>query len=138
MPSIVFRKRATLRGVRKVSVVKIGRHGRAQERVLFRSRGGSRAEDVVNDILDDGVRIHVVRPHSGVVRSGELDDAGPRRRKQAKILKPLERGMRKLIRRQLGVAQIYLARHERSNRRKRDGWLKDLPRNVFRAVRDSD
>lgn len=137
MGSIVFSKRRTLDGVRRVSVVKLAAGGRARETVLFRA-GRRAAEDVVDDILDDGVRVHVVRPHSGVVRSGELDESGPRPKRQAKMLRPLEKGMRKAIRRQLGVAQIYLSRHERSNRRKRDGWLKDLPRNIYRAVRDSD
>ncbi|WP_419897685.1 DUF6312 domain-containing protein [Roseomonas sp. USHLN139] len=134
MAHIVFDKAAVLRGVRKVSVVRIARNGRGKETVLFRA--GRR--DPIEEILDDSVRVTVVRPGSGVIRAGDLDDAGPRRRKQAKFLKPLERSMRKAMRRQLGAAQIYLARHERSNRRKRDGWLKDLPRNIYRAVRDSD
>ncbi|WP_159997449.1 hypothetical protein [Roseomonas sp. 18066] len=134
MAHIVFDKGAVLRGVRKVSVVRIARNGRGKEQVLFRA--GRR--DPIEEILDGGVRVTIVRPGSGVIRAGELDDAGPRRRKQAKVLKPLERSMRKAMRRQLGAAQIYLARHERSNRRKRDGWLKDLPRNIYRAVRDSD
>ncbi len=138
MPHIVFSKKATLRGVRKVSVVKLGRGGRARERVLFRSGSNRRADDSVEDMLDGDVRVYVVRPNSGVVRKGELDDAGPRRKKQARVLRPLERGMRKGLRRQLGFARIYLAHHERSNRRKRDGWLKDLPRNVYRAMRYSD
>jgi hypothetical protein len=32
------------------------------------------------------------------------------------------------------TATVYLCRHERSNRRKRDGWLRDLPNNVYTAT----
>ena len=32
------------------------------------------------------------------------------------------------------TATVYLCRHERSNRRKRDGWLRDLPDNVYTAT----
>jgi hypothetical protein len=136
VPQVVFRKRPTIEGVVKVSVVRAGRRGDASEHVLYRG-SRSRVENAIDEIVDDTVRIHVVRPNSGVLRSGELDDAGPRKRKQSKVVRPLERGLRKAMRRQLDIAQLYLARHERSNRRKRDGWLKDLPLNVYRAVRDS-
>ena len=137
MPHIVFRNRPTIDGVKMVSIVRIDRGGDGHESVVYRAKP-SRMESVLDDLMDDGVRVSVVRPNSGVVRSGELDDAGPRKRKQTKSIRPMERGMRKVMRRQLDFAQIYLARHERSNRRQRDGWLKDLPRNVFRAMRDSN
>jgi hypothetical protein len=137
VPHIVFRNRPTIAGVKKVSVVRIDRRGDGHESVVYRAKP-SRMESILDDLMDDGVRVSVVRPNSGVVRSGELDDAGPRKRKQTKAVRPMERGMRKVMRRQLDFAQLYLARHERSNRRKRDGWLKDLPRNVFRAMRDSN
>jgi hypothetical protein len=31
------------------------------------------------------------------------------------------------------MASEYLDRHKRSNRKRRDGWVRDLPVNVFRA-----
>lgn len=137
MPQVVFRKRPTIAGGMKVSVVRANGHGEASEKILYRSKP-TRVESAIDEIMDDNVRVYVVRPNSGVVRSGDLDDAGPRKRKQSKMVRPVEKSLRKAVRRQLDIAQLYLARHERSNRRKRDGWLKDLPRNIYRAVRDSD
>lgn len=56
-----------------------------------------------------------------------------RRRRQSRRLRPLERYMRKMVEAQANAALTYLARHERSNRRKRNGWLWDIGENIYRA-----
>ncbi|MGL6095669.1 MAG: hypothetical protein ACRC7O_07735, partial [Fimbriiglobus sp.] len=33
------------------------------------------------------------------------------------------------------TAQAYLDRHNRSNQRKKDGWIKDMGDNVFKAIK---
>ena len=58
-----------------------------------------------------------------------------KRKKQSKGFKFLE----KLTRRSMGsggsVYDQYLKRHKRSNRKKKNGWLKDLSKNSFNAMR---
>jgi len=43
-----------------------------------------------------------------------------------------------MMKRQFRVSKIYLERHERSNRTKRNGWVKDLSKNMVRAMRDAE
>jgi hypothetical protein len=56
-----------------------------------------------------------------------------RKRKVSSGLRPLERSIRKLARSQVRMADSYLSRHNRSNRKRKDGWLKDLASNVTNA-----
>ena len=65
--------------------------------------------------------------------SQRLTDVGPRK-KQAKALKPLERLVRKLVKSELAAAKTYLERHELSNQKKTNGWVKDLGKNLKKAV----
>lgn len=58
-----------------------------------------------------------------------------KRKRQSRTVRPLERAMRKLAQAQANAAMVYLARHERSNRRKRNGWLWDLGTNMTKASR---
>jgi len=62
-----------------------------------------------------------------------LTDVGPRK-KQTKALKPLERLVRKLVKSELAAAKTYLDRHELSNQKKSNGWVKDLGKNLKKAV----
>lgn len=49
------------------------------------------------------------------------------------------RGMEKFVRRigkaQAAAAGVYNMRHDRSNRKKKDGWMRDLIPNVMKAQR---
>ena len=58
-----------------------------------------------------------------------------RRRRGSKRLRPFEKAMRRMSRAQGTMADDYLSRHERSNRRKKNGWMKDLGKNVSRSSR---
>ena len=134
MSTVILRSGASLRGVKKVTLVSPGGHSGSHSRVkvLFRA-----PKDDDGDMSDDDIRVRIVRPGTGVVRIGEIDEAGPRKRKQSKALRPVERMVRRVVRREFGIAQVYLARHQRSNRLKKDGWLKDLGKNIKRAFKDS-
>jgi hypothetical protein len=68
------------------------------------------------------------------------DGAGKRKsrkRKHSRLLKPMEKATRKSMRRGLRFMQDYLYLHERSNQRKKNGWIKSYGKNVRKAVRRS-
>ena len=55
---------------------------------------------------------------------------GSGKRKVSSSLRPLERSIRRLARSQVVMADAYLGRHNRSNEKRKDGWLKELVSNV--------
>ena len=57
------------------------------------------------------------------------------RRKTSRLFRPAERVARRIADAQTRFAQSYLDRHNRSNRKRRDGWIGDYPSNVLRASR---
>ena len=57
------------------------------------------------------------------------------RRKGSRSLRPLEKAIRRLNVAQGTAAGVYLESHERSNSKKRNGWFKDLRKNLARAGR---
>jgi hypothetical protein len=59
------------------------------------------------------------------------------RRKVSSAMRPLEKGVRKVVRAQSKLVDTYLERHDRSNRKKKDGWLKDVVSNVSRSAKKS-
>lgn len=56
----------------------------------------------------------------------------------SKRLKRAERVVRRIAKVNANMAVLYLDEHDKSNRRKRDGWLHDFRRNVRRAREDAD
>jgi len=56
-----------------------------------------------------------------------------KRKKQSRGLRGLEKLLRRGAKSQETYADAYLRRHKRSNRKKRDGWMKDLASNMVRA-----
>jgi hypothetical protein len=50
-------------------------------------------------------------------------------------LRMLSKNVRRVIEVQRNFMDTYEAAHDRSNDKKRDGWLSDLPRNLTRAGR---
>jgi uncharacterized protein DUF6312 len=59
--------------------------------------------------------------------------ADGKKRRGTRLLRPMDRVMRGIVRAQQTVATTYLERHEKSNNKRRDGWLRDLGNNVYRA-----
>ena len=89
---------------------------------------------------DEGIRVTVVRrdEYGRLVARERYESEGERRRKkQSKLLRPIERLMRRAIKFEVRLLSDYLGRHEHSNSKKRDGWIKDLSKNVRRSIRHS-
>lgn len=61
---------------------------------------------------------------------------GKRRKKKkgSRMMRPLEKATRRLGKATRQSARTYLARHGKSNRKKKDGWLRDINYNVYRAA----
>lgn len=58
-----------------------------------------------------------------------------KKRKRSTLLAPIEAAARRLMSANRTAAEAYLERHDVSARKRRDGWLVDLPNNVLRAGR---
>ena len=126
----------------RVSVISGGRREEFRRVSVANQGGGVRTIRVIDarpreDDADDPVLVRLVRPGHGVVGRLRVSQAGGgwRRREHSSMLRPLERGIRRLARREVEIASDYLARHHRSNSRERNGWLVDLRRNVSRALK---
>lgn len=59
------------------------------------------------------------------------------RKKQTGVFKMAEKRQRRGIRRAVRALDCYLALHERSNRKKKNGWARDYFKNSMKAVRRS-
>lgn len=57
------------------------------------------------------------------------------RRKVSEPLRPLEKVVRRIVSAQSASLTTYLAKHEKSNARSRDGWLRDLTPNLLDAAK---
>ena len=104
-------------------------------------RGGSERQvyNADRDDDDNDIRITVIRrDESGrLIARERYEGEGRRRKKQSPLLKPIERTLRNAIRFETRLLNDYLGRHERSNAKKRNGWVKDMPGNLMRAIRKS-
>ena len=90
-------------------------------------------EPIRVDSIVETITILRAQPEGGY-EIQRLKEEG-KRKKQSKSLARTEKSVRKLVKIQRRMADIYLARHDRSNRRKRDGWVKDLGKNLGNAFR---
>lgn len=115
--------------VKRVTVLKSG------------EAGGSRAVYRRHDDDDDRQpikRVTVIkRDADGQIISRDAYEGERKTKKQSRGLHPVERKFRKILEFQSNVIENYLGRHRRSNEKKRDGWLTDLPSNLGRAIRKS-
>jgi hypothetical protein len=57
------------------------------------------------------------------------------KRRGSKRLRPLEKAMRRIGEATSTASDVYLDRHARSNRKKKNGWAKDLGKNIRKAQR---
>ena len=120
---VAFLSDDALKDVKRISVIRPG-SGEVHHLLV---RG--------DDDADGSIKVTLLRPGLGVVRRLKLEQPSTGKKKQSRMLKPLEKGLRKLVKRELEIGADYLERHERANRRESNGWIKHLPRNVIRAVR---
>ncbi|WP_414588376.1 hypothetical protein [Scytonema sp. PCC 10023] len=57
-----------------------------------------------------------------------------KRKKQSKFLSPWEKTVRRAAKDQVKASETYLGRHERSNKKKKNGWIRDLNKNVSKSL----
>lgn len=99
----------------------------ATRRVVVADRGGSAGEPL---------KFSVIKP-GGEVQRGELRiDLGPIKKERPR-LKPIERRLRKMARAEYRALGRYLVLHDRSRRKRRSGWVSDLPSNLVKVIRHS-
>lgn len=55
------------------------------------------------------------------------------KKKRSKRMKPFEKALTRAVHERANASIIYLDRHHRSADRKKDGWLKDMPKNIRAA-----
>ena len=80
------------------------------------------------------LRITVLhRDKAGDLTPVTVYQRGRSKKRGTSILGPFERVTRRVVDAQAKSAQSYLSRHERSNQKKKDGWVQDFGVNVFRA-----
>ena len=72
---------------------------------------------------NDGVRVLVIKKSK------------KSKNKRSRGTKLIERGFRRIADSQGTGLGSYVKRHRKSNSKKRDGWIKDMPINVFKANR---
>ena len=72
---------------------------------------------------------------SGQVNPTVIYEGRAKKRKGSRRLKPVESGVRRGMEAFSAAADDYLARHDESNTKESDGWLMELPGNVYKAVK---
>ncbi len=105
-----------------------GAHGQARE--IY--------NDSADDDDDDGeIRVRILkRTGSGRLKATDwVADDNRKRKKSSRALRPMEKLLRRAARRRARLANIYLGLHDKSNRRKKNGWAKDFGRNVVKTYR---
>jgi hypothetical protein len=72
---------------------------------------------------------------SGTPRPVTLYRRRKAREKSSRLLRPIETAARRWADGAASSATEYLAQHRRSNRKRRDGWIRDLNLNAVKALR---
>lgn len=76
-----------------------------------------------------------------------LGDDGPvtvhskkrkKRKKQSPWLKPFEKAERRVLKAVDKATSEYRDRHDSSNRKRKDGWIEDAPKNAMKAARKAE
>ncbi|MDB9517412.1 LamG domain-containing protein [Roseofilum reptotaenium CS-1145] len=67
-------------------------------------------------------------------KSTKTKDKKKKRKKQSKSLRPIEKLVRRLSNKQHRATREYTKRHKRSNRKKKNGWLRDWYKNWGKAL----
>lgn len=84
-------------------------------------------------------RVTILRQEpSGEIVPLVLERKKSKRKKQTKNLKMMEKITRQIAQATISFAETYSGQHEKSNRKKKDGWFRDLNYNLSEARRKSD
>jgi hypothetical protein len=91
----------------------------------------------MNVRMSKGVEEVIVlrRDEHGRLRTRTIYKRSKKRKKGTPPVSTVGRVMRKIVSGTESAAKVYLDRHDESNRKKSDGWLRDLPYNTYRAAR---
>ncbi len=73
------------------------------------------------------------RDSTGSLRPVVVFDRRRKKKKQTKGLRPIERMVRTVVDANDAFGSTYARRHRQSNRKRRDGWLRDMAVNVAKA-----
>jgi hypothetical protein len=88
------------------------------------------------DDLDDDLGIdYIVRDRAGLVRRGEVSERLGQPKKLSKVSRALDKRIHKLARGNSRTVSRYMTLHDRSNRIKKNGWVRDLVKNLRKARR---
>jgi hypothetical protein len=86
--------------------------------------------------------MNVVRLNKSVKRVVVLGESGPQtvyekkdKKKLSKATKAAEARTRRWVKASMTAMQTYLDAHQKSNRKKKDGWLRDYSWNAGKAAR---
>lgn len=79
--------------------------------------------------------VQLTRTASGRVRATTLYRKRKRKKRGTWGLNQVEKVVRTIASSQRAFADSYLERHNESIRKKKDGWIRDMPYNVYRAAR---
>lgn len=120
------------RDVRRVTVVKSGTRSTENTgtHFVYRRQGDDTELPIKRITL-------IKRDGRGRIISHETYGEERHGKRQSRNLRPVERSVREFMKFQSRLVNNYLSRHDRSNEKYRDGWLSDMPRNIFRAVKQS-
>jgi hypothetical protein len=110
-----------LSGVKNVSLTGSGTRTRS---VVPRFHVSSTADDLRFVLIKNG---EVSR---GVL---EMELGGTKR--DSRRMRPIEKRLRKLVRAEYRALGRYLVLHDKSRRRRRNGWAKDLGKNLVKVIR---
>jgi Family of unknown function (DUF6312) len=113
-------------GVKRVTVLRPNAN-RGDTYVLSGARDVAVADDIKFVLIDGNGRVS-----RGVVRT----ELGPVKR-QSRLVKRIDRQLRKLARSEHRALGRYLILHERSKRLHRNGWVRDLGKNLREVIRRS-
>jgi len=115
------------RAVRRVTVLKQGEAGPSRQ--VYRQTDEDNERHPIK-------RVTVLRRDDhGRIVSRDSYEGERKRKRSSRRMRPFERGIRELVEFQVRVLDGYLGRHNRSNEKRRDGWLSDMPTNVMRSVK---
>lgn len=79
-------------------------------------------------------RVTVLQPDvNGIVAPVVLFRRDRKKKKQTKYVKPFEQLGRSVVKMSDTTTGDYLRRHKKSNRKHRDGWIRDAATNLVRA-----
>jgi hypothetical protein len=72
---------------------------------------------------------------SGAMVPRTIYRKGGKKRKGSEALRPVERAVRRVAQATDAMTSSYVSRHDQSNAKKRDGWLRDFNWNVVKATK---